>query len=170
MALTSFAKLPPSARLWVYNMERPLTHQENDLLRANLEAFLGRWLAHGSPLVVGYDIVHDRFILIGIDDSVVGPGGCSIDAFTRFLREAGDHLGIEILDAPEVCFRDGEEIRCVTRGEFMMMAERGEVDTSTHVFDNTISRVGELTSGRWEVPAREAWHTKAFDLKEAASA
>jgi hypothetical protein len=30
------------------------------------------------------------------------------------------------------------------------------------VFDNTLTRVGDLQAGRWEVKAAESWHAKAF--------
>src|SRR5688572_6069689 len=115
MGLISFPELPDSARLWIFNAERPLTRDENDTLRTHLESFLGQWAAHGSQLTVGYQILHDRFLMVGVDDRMVGPSGCSIDAMTRFLVQAGAQLGIDFLNAPDVCYREGEEIRCVDR-------------------------------------------------------
>ena len=36
------------------------------------------------------------------------------------------------------------------------------VTLDTIVFDNTITRVGDVRSGRWERPAADAWHGRAF--------
>jgi hypothetical protein len=37
----------------------------------------------------------------------------------------------------------------------------GEITPETIVFNNTLTRVGELAD-QWEVPARASWHGKAF--------
>jgi hypothetical protein len=166
MALISFPDLPDSARLWIFNAERPLNREENDRLRAALESFLGQWAAHGSELTVGYQILHDRFLMVGVDDRMVGPSGCSIDAMTRFLVQAGSQLGVDFLDAPEVCYRDGDTINCVPRAEFARLAESGAVDSMTPVFDLTVSTVSGYRNGAWEKPAGESWHARAFDLRE----
>jgi hypothetical protein len=165
MSLTSFDTLPDHSRLWVFNTARPLTAEESTFLHTNLEAFLTQWAAHGSQLTAGYEILHDRFILLGVDDSMVGPSGCSIDAMTRFLVELERRSGLAIVDAPDVCYRDGQEIRCVDRIAFSRLASEGAVDNSTIVFDKTVTTVGALRAGAWERQARESWHAKAFDLK-----
>jgi hypothetical protein len=36
------------------------------------------------------------------------------------------------------------------------------VSPSTRVFDNTLTRVGDLMAGKWEVKAADAWHARAF--------
>jgi len=36
------------------------------------------------------------------------------------------------------------------------------VTLDTIVFDNTVTSVGDVRSGRWERPAAGAWHGRAF--------
>jgi hypothetical protein len=159
-------QLPDTSRLFVYNTSRRLTVEERDALRAGLDAFLDQWAAHGSPLTVGAELPHDHFVVIAVDDSRVGPSGCSIDASYQFLKSFTAQTGIEILDAPDVCYRDGDDIRCVTRAAFKALADAGSVDAATTVFNNTVSTLAEYRAGRWEVPARDSWHARAYRLGE----
>lgn len=165
--ITPFNTLPDHSRLWIFNASRPLDAQEQQALRAGFERFLDQWAAHGSALKAGYEIRHDRFILIGVDDSMVGPSGCSIDTLTRFFKEAQSVFEVDFLDAPDVCYRAGDEVRCVDRNAFSGLAESGDVDSSTIVYDNTAATIGALRGGGWERPAAQSWHARAFDLKPA---
>lgn len=166
MPRVDISKLPDSSRLFLYNASRSLQAGERELLKVNLEAFLDQWAAHGSPLVVGYELPYDQFIVIAVDDSQVGPSGCSLDASYQFFKAFTERTGIDILDAPDVCFREGDGVRCVTRAAFRTIADAGEVDGSTIVFNNMTSTLGEYRAGRWEIPARESWHARAYRLRE----
>lgn len=159
-------QLPDSSRLFVYNTARPLQSSELELLRSGLEAFLDQWAAHGSPLIVGYEMPYDRFLVIAVDDSRVGPSGCSIDASYQFLKAWTERTGVDILDAPDVCFLEDGGVRCVTRAAFKSLVESGEVGATTTVFDNTVGTLGAYRAGRWQLPAADAWHARAYKLRE----
>jgi len=38
----------------------------------------------------------------------------------------------------------------------------GTVSQETVVFDNTLTTVGAVRDGRWELPAADSWHGRAF--------
>lgn len=164
MSLVAFDTLPDTARLWVYNTEHELEEQELQKLQGKLDAFFEKWAAHGSRLTVGYEIRERRFLLVGVDDSQVGPSGCSIDKLVRYLKELDSTVGVRIIDAPDVCFRSGGEIHCVKRSEFEALAREGAVSADTIVFDRTVGHLRDLRAGNWELPAARAWHAKAFGL------
>jgi hypothetical protein len=67
-----------------------------------------------------------------------------------------------------VLYRAGDQIARLDRGAFAERARRGEVAPDTIVFNNTLSRVADLENGRWEVPARDSWHGRAFFPQAAA--
>jgi hypothetical protein len=50
----------------------------------------------------------------------------------------------------------------VSRERFAELASSGTVGPNTRVFDNTLTRVGDLLAGKWEVKAADAWHARAF--------
>ena len=157
-----FNELPSASRLWVFPAERPLSSEEETTLLARADAFLDQWAAHGVPLTCARDWRYRRFLLVGVDEASEPPSGCSIDAMANVLKEVGADLGLTFLDYAPVCFRDGEEIRRVSRAEFKARAEAGEVGLDTPVFDNSITRLSQLKAGEWEKPAGASWHRRAF--------
>ena len=162
MPQVTFDKLPEHARLWVFAAERELDDEESDRLLAASDAFLEQWAAHGAPLTCGRDFRLDRFLLVGVDERAAGVSGCSIDALVRTLKQLSADLGVALVDNSPVMYRDGEEIQRVSRARFGELAESGAVSLSTPVFDNTVATVGDVRAGRWEKPAGESWHGRAF--------
>src|SRR4051794_41595092 len=137
MSLLPFNQLPDDARLWTFNAERTLSDEETARLREALESFLETWAAHRKDLAAGYDVRYNQFILIGVDESKLPPSGCSIDSMVMALAEIGRGMGVELVDSPDVPFRAGSDVRVVSRDEFEGLAERGDVNGGTIVFDRT---------------------------------
>lgn len=164
MPLVAFDALPPDARLWIFAADRRLSDDERDRLLSSVDAFLDQWKAHGHPLTVAREFRYDRFLLVGVDEASAGASGCSIDAMVRTLGELERALSVQLLDHGPVLFRRGDAIERLPRPDFAALARKGEVSSDTVVFDNTLTRVGELREGRWETPARAAWHARAFGL------
>ncbi len=163
MTAVDFARLPADARLWIFAASRPLAADESAALLARVDEFVDGWLAHGHPVVGARDWRHDRFLLVGADERATGVSGCSIDTLFRVFKELEGRLGTGLLDRSGVWFRDAAgRIRSATRPEFRALVQSGEVGEDTVVFNNTITTVGELRSGKWEVPVRESWHAHAF--------
>ena len=100
--------------------------------------------------------------MVAADEAAAGVSGCSIDALVRRMDRLGSALGVDLVDHGPVAYRDGGAIHQVPRHRFAALATSGSVKPDTIVFDNTITRVGDLRSGRWEGPAAGAWHGRAF--------
>ena len=47
----------------------------------------------------------------------------------------------------------------------LALVEEGAVTRDSTVFDNSVTRVGQLRSGEWERPVRDAWHGRALFRK-----
>ena len=167
MGVRDFGSLPSEARLWVFNTGEAISPDMRERLQREVENFLAGWAAHGADLSAGFRIVEDRFLLVGVDQDVTAPSGCSIDAMTRFLRDLGREINFDILDAPPCCYREGEEVRCVSRQHFAELAESGEVTGSTTVFDLTVTSVGDVLEGRFERPLEGSWYERAFPVATA---
>jgi hypothetical protein len=159
---TEFSRMPGEARLWIFAAERVLTDDEQQQLFDELDGFLEEWKAHGEPLSAARDLRYGQFLLVAADESTAGASGCSIDALTGVLRRVEGRLGVELASNAPVFYRDEQGVRRVTRARFAKMAGTGEVTPAVTVFDNTIARVADVREGRWERPARESWHARAF--------
>jgi hypothetical protein len=85
------------------------------------------------------------------------------------LVQIGQGLGVELVDSPDIAYRSGDAVRVTDRDAFAKLAEQGEVNAGTIVFDRMAQRVEDVRTGRWERPARESWHARAFELKNSES-
>lgn len=154
-----------SSRVWCFHAERALAPAEAEQFTRGFDAFIRTWAAHGAGLFAGYQLRYGQFIVVAVDQTKMPPSGCSIDKMARTLMELGNALDIEILNAPEIAFRDaGGAVGCLGRAQFAALAQAGGVTADTVVFDETIQDLDSYRAGKWEVPAAQAWHAKAFRL------
>jgi hypothetical protein len=148
MASVPFDRLPASARLWVFAAERPL-----DAGRARAGARRRRrvpvdlestWRPADRRRAT---CCYDRFLLVGVDEASAGASGCSIDAMVHHLESLERSMGVALLDHGPVLFRQDDAIERLPRPAFAELARRGDVSPDTIVFDNTVSRVGDVREG-----------------------
>lgn len=157
----AFSSLPPDARLWIFAAERPLSPPEQERVLGVVDAFLDEWKAHGHPLASARDLRYAQFLLVGVDESQEGASGCSVDTMVRSLTTLERQMGVELVNHGPVLYRTPQGVAREPRPAFADRAKRSEVTPDTVVFNNTLTRVGELPD-QWEVPARASWHGKAF--------
>ncbi len=163
MPLISFEELPDRARLWTFAASRRLSDQETARLLPATDEFLAGWAAHRVPLATARDWRLSQFLFVAVDEATAGASGCSIDALVGFVREMERQLDVTLTDTGSVWFRtSGAAIECVNRGQFKQLVDEGAVGPDTVVFDNTIETIGALRDGRWETPASDSWHGRAF--------
>lgn len=161
MSLVPISVLPPQSRVWCFGTSDAPDEAVMPSMQSALEGFLRTWTAHRAELRAGFAWIHDRFLVIAVDESQTGASGCSIDALTAHVRRLESMADIDILDASPVWYRDRSgRIACMTRDEFRAASADGAVDGRTRVFDLTVDRLEDVTSGRWEVEASRSWHSR----------
>ena len=161
MSLIPFDTLPDDSRLWCFGASRAPDASRTELLLDSMRAFVSEWTAHRRDLQAGFDWLHGRFLLIGVDESGAGASGCSIDALTGYLRRLGAALDLDLLDSMPVWFRDPVgDIRMVSRADFRDLAAQKEVSADTPVFDLTLTRLGDARAGGLETAAGSAWQRR----------
>lgn len=165
MTLVPFELLPNAARLWIFPADRPLEGPVGAGLLAGLDAGLGDWNAHGSPVTWGRTLVEDQILLIGIDESRTALSGCSIDACTRRIKELEQVFEVSFLDGSRVFYRRDGAWVWASRPDFRALAEAGTVTGATRVLQNVLETVGDFRVWGLEAPARDGWHAEAFPLK-----
>jgi hypothetical protein len=162
MPRIEFTDLPDHGRLWVFPVSRSLTDAEQAACLDVVDAFLDQWAAHGQPLRSGRELREGRFLLVGVDEDAEAPSGCSIDALMGSLRKLGAEMDATFIDHGPVWFRDGDEIRALSRADFRALAAAGEVTRDTRVFDSSLTRIAQARAGELEKAAAESWHGRAF--------
>lgn len=155
MARIEIDRLSDDASIWVFGISPALDEQGSATLLRTVDAFLDEWTAHNVPVTSGRELREGRFLVIGAEANSE-KSGCSIDKLFALARSLEQHLGVSMLDASRVFFREPDgAIASVPRAEF---AERAGADTI--VFDTTAERLAEVRSGSWERPARTSWHAQ----------
>lgn len=156
--LQSFPNLPGDSRLWIFAADRQLTPEEVQVVNAAMTEFVKGWKAHGAALEAGFELQHDRFLLIASSNAMADPSGCSIDDMTRTVRDLGQKLGVSFMPGANVFYQAEDAVRMADRATFKELAKKGLVGQNTTVFNTNLTSVSDLQSGKWQVAAKESWH------------
>ena len=156
-----FNQLPDHARVWIYPSNRELTKSEISKIENLAEDFLNQWTSHGNDLQAGVNLPYDRFIVLGLNESIQSTSGCSIDASVRFIQSIEADFDIVLLDKMNVTFKKQNTIDYIPLNEFRNKAKRKEVAPDVIVFNNLVLNKIEYET-LWEVPASSSWHSRYF--------
>ena len=90
-----FDKISQNARIWVYQTNHQLADNEIVAIENYLKPAVNQWAAHGASLLVSAKVLHNRFVIIALDQDMNEASGCSIDASTRWFKELGEALNVD---------------------------------------------------------------------------
>lgn len=153
-------QMVPESRIWIYGAERALTDTETTVIRNRLQAFVASWVSHRRELRAAADVMHNRFIIICVDESQAEASGCSIDGSVHFLQDLSAELGIDFFNRMRFSYRDTEgAIHTVSREEFKDLYKQGTLENDTVVFDPLVKELGELRQ-IFERPLEDSWHSR----------
>ena len=153
-------RLPSESRIWIYGAERALTEQETTIIKLRLQEYVASWVSHRKELSAAADILHDRFLVIGVDESQAEASGCSIDGSVHFLQELGAELEVDFFNRMRFSYRDAQNnILTVSRDEFKDLYRNGTLENDTIVFDPLVKELGELRQ-IFERPLEDSWHSR----------
>ena len=159
--LIPFEEMPKSSRIWIYQSDRKWTEDETRAVEASGKEFVENWVAHSTPLRASYQIKHNRFIILAVDQEYHPASGCSIDASVRVIQDLEQRFHIDLLDKMNVTFKTGDFIAHKSLLDFKKMAKEKAVNGQTIVFNNLVNTIEEFET-HWEVPAAESWHSRFF--------
>lgn len=157
----SFEELPKTARVWVYQADRTLSKSEQALIDAKSQTFFEQWAAHGNPLRSSFKIVHDKFLIISVDEHFNQASGCSIDASVALVRQLEQELSINFFDRTRVSFMEDDKIFDSPMSELKELISKGTISNQTLTFNNLVQTIDELENN-WIVPAESSWLKRYF--------
>jgi len=159
--LVDFNSLVGSSKIWIYQSNREFSELEMKVINGKLSDFVSNWKRHGDELRASFDIRHNQFIILAVDEEYNNVSGCSIDASTHIFKQFESEFHIDLFNKLNTAFKDGEHINVVSIGDFQKFVNDQKVNSNTVVFNNTISTKMELDTS-WEVSANESWHQRYF--------
>ncbi|MFL5763476.1 MAG: ABC transporter ATPase [Bacteroidia bacterium] len=159
--MTTLSNMPQEARLWVYQSSKPLSDAEVQSIQEAGNQFISGWAAHGAGLKASFDILHNLFIVIAVDEAQALASGCSIDKSVHFIKSIEQQMHLDLFDRMQVAYRKGAEIKVCRYSEFEKLAAAGEVDASTIVFNNMVTSKKAFDK-EWEVPLKQSWQSRVL--------
>ena len=157
-----FKDLPDTARLWLYQSDRELNSSQTEEMSQVQKDFVEEWTRHGKDLKGSFAILHNHFIVIGVDESFNQISGCSIDASTHVFKRFEQQFGIDLFNKLNTAFRSGDHINVVSMSDFQRFVREERITEDTTVFNNMVQTKGDLRIS-WEVPAAKSWHSRYFN-------
>ena len=157
--MTEYATLPDTTRVWIYHSNQPFKNEDLPLIKVKLQQFAIQWVSHNRQLRAYADVLHNRFIVLMVDESQAGASGCSIDSSVKFLKNLQAEYQVDLFDRMVFAYQDGEEVKSVPRAEFASLYDSGKINDATPVFDTLVKNKGEF-DGKWIKPLGESWHKR----------
>jgi len=156
-----FEQLPPQARIWIYQSDRPFTEAESVEIQEKIKDFVTAWSAHGVALHASGLLLHNRFIVLGTDVDASAPSGCSIDSSVQFVRTLEQDYQTSLFDRTHLAFQREGKIKTYALTEMPQAVAAGEVTPETLYFDNLVGEAGAINKD-WLKPAGNSWLRKYF--------
>jgi hypothetical protein len=147
-----------NGRVWTYVIEKPLSTEQLGLLKQKGDAFVKGWTAHDLQLHASFDILHDRIIIVKVNENVQEASGCSIDKLTRFISGVGAEFGVDLMNRLNVAYRDRGGVAIAPLAAVREKLRAGELTAETMVLDTTVSNDRELQE--MEKPLGRSWLAK----------
>lgn len=157
--MTTFDSLPDTARVWIYQANKPFRDEDVPEIRRKAQAFAQSWVSHNRQLRAHADVLYNRFVILMVDEGQADASGCSIDKSVYFLKQLQAEYGVDLFDRMVFSYMDGEKVATVPREEFARRYREGEIGDDTLVFDTLVNTKGNLGRG-WLKPLHQSWHRR----------
>lgn len=157
--MENFEHFPSDTRVWVYQSNKQFSSEIVPRLKQVVDQFAQNWVSHNRQLRAHGDVLHDRFIILAVDETQADASGCSIDKSVHFLKQLESELGVDLFDRMTFAWKEGDEVKTADQAAFSSLYQAGEITPNTLVFDNLVKTKGELEE-KWLKPLNQSWHKR----------
>jgi len=145
------------SRVWIYQADRPFDLSDIDRVNADIATFCDQWTSHNRELRATGSVMHDRFVVLVVDETQTSASGCSIDKSVAFVKYLEQAYGRQLLLRHQVAWIDDqEEIHTVPLDQLAEAVRSGRIHPETRVFDNLVATRKDYLQ-RWVVPLDRSW-------------
>lgn len=154
-----FNDMPDSSRIWIFQSEQPLEQAQIHQLDSQLKVFIEEWTSHQSTVRASFHFQFDYFVIVAVDETQVGPSGCSIDKLFRFVQSMESLLGFSLLSKNKIALMKENQIVTYSLPVFKNMVKNGEIAPQDQYFDLMVQDKSGLTKD-WVKPVTTGWVAK----------
>lgn len=150
------ANLPAHSRIWFFGAHRILTETEIALLQDAMSSFVASWTAHGAQLSADFSIQHEAILIVGVDESVAPPTGCSIDKVFQVLKDFQSQTGVDFFQRTLIweAFCNTTEIYSLDSAKQAL--QEGRLKNNTLILNPLITHLSQARESMY-VPLNESW-------------
>ena len=159
--LVAFKELPESSRVWIYQADQRLSEKDIEFILAKATIFCDQWAAHNVPLKSSFNILHNKFLILAVDEGQNAASGCSIDSSVHFVQTVEKQLNLNFFDRTQVAFLIDDNVYTTDLQSIKDDIESGTIAADTMTFNMQAENVAEFQEN-WLVPAGESWMKKYF--------
>jgi len=156
--------LPPQSRLWFFGANRILTEQEIETLAKSLSDFVATWKAHGAQLSADFTIQHEAIVIVGVDESVAPPTGCSIDKVFQLLKDFQMQTNVDFFQRTLIweAFCNTTEIYSLETAKQALV--NGQLKSNSLIVNMLIERLKDARESFY-ISLNESWAATKLGLK-----
>ncbi|MBK8563773.1 MAG: hypothetical protein IPN76_10640 [Saprospiraceae bacterium] len=154
-----FQHFPAETRVWIYQSNQPIPEETAAALKQVVNQFAQNWVSHNRQLRAHGDVLHNRFILLAVDESQADASGCSIDKSVHFIKQVESQLGVDLFDRMNFAWMEDDEVKTAPSQTFAELYQSGQITNETLVFDNLVKTKRELEEN-WLKPLNKSWHRR----------
>lgn len=158
---TLLSDWPDQARIWCYVADRTLDTKQILRVTDEMDSFVRQWTAHSRALRAYQTILFDRVLVLGVDQSVAGASGCSIDTSVRAVQTLGEGLGVDFFNRMIFLTYHSApaSVEAYAREAFAAAYAAGDIDDTTLVVDPLVETVAQARQSLLK-PLGESWHRR----------
>jgi hypothetical protein len=145
-------------KIWIYLSDKEL---KGELLNSVLKAgndFVQNWKAHEMPLNATFEVVNDRFIVVGVDETTYNASGCSIDKLLRLVKQLESDHNIQLLNRLLVGYKTQSGVEVVPSAMIKEKIAAKQLDENTLIYNVAVSDSKEYEN--WLQPLKDTWLKK----------
>lgn len=159
----NYTTYPNNAKVWVYQSNQQLDKDEVDYLKVQLDDFISSWESHGKLLKATFEIVHNLFVVLFVDEQGDKMCGTAQDNSIRLMKQLGAELEVDFLNRMTQSYKKGDQVKIVQMNDFSTLLANNEIDENTIVFNNMVNTKYDFDN-HWEVPLKDSWHKQLLVL------
>ena len=149
-----YSEIASSSRVWVYQSDRRFSDKEVVYIQKKILAFCNNWKSHQAELKTSYKVLHNRFIILLVDEQKQITSGCSIDSSVNFIKEIETEFDVDLFNRSQIAFVQEGEIITLSIPEFKKV-----VQADTIIYNNLVTTKADLEEN-WETVVSKSWHAK----------
>ena len=150
----------PNSRVWIYQADRVLTSEEIEKIASEASNFVTDWSSHNRALKASAELVHQRFLVLIVDESQAGASGCSIDKSVHFVEKIGSDFKVNFFNRLLFSYLDTEnKVQTVDKKTLNLLFQEGKINDDTLVFDTLVNTYSAYNQD-FVKKMKESWHSR----------